>query len=547
LPEDFDSGDAGYPGARPAPPASSTLPAVASTRKAAARPQFALLASVFVVAACGLAYELIAGALASYLLGDSITQFSTVIGAYLFAMGVGSWLSKFITRDLIGRFVQIELAVGLVGGFAAAGLFVAFAAHAGPFRVLLYGAVFAVGVLVGLEIPLVMRLLKRDVAFDELVARVLSFDYLGALAVSILFPLFLAPHLGLVRTGFLFGLLNVGVALWALYLFRAQLARRMALRWAGAGAFALLVAGFIGAGQITTVAEGWIYADDIIHAETTPYQRIVVTRWHDDIRLFLNQNLQFSSKDEYRYHEALVHPGLAGMAAAGTAAGMTRGQPLRVLVLGGGDGFAVREILKYPRVEAVTLVDLDPAMTRLFSSAPLLRQLNEDALNSPKLHIINADAARWLEENDSVFDFVVVDFPDPSNYSIGKLYSAPFYRLLARHLAPQGRLVVQATSPFYARLSFWTIVATLEDSGLKTAPYHALVPSFGEWGYILASREPYRPPENYAVPLRFLNAATTAALFEFPADMTRVPAEPNRLNDQRLVHIFEAEWRHVVR
>jgi spermidine synthase len=508
------------------------------TPTAATQPrlQLALLASVFIVAACGLAYELIAGALASYLLGDSVTQFSTVIGAYLFAMGVGSWLSKFVARDLIGRFVQVEIAVGLLGGFAAAGLFVAFTAHAGPFRVLLYLAVFAVGVLVGLEIPLVMRILQREVAFNELVARVLSFDYLGALAVSILFPLLLAPHLGLVRTGFLFGLLNAAVALWALHLFREQLARRGALKFAGRAVALLLAGGFLGAGRLTTLAEGWLYADDIIHAETTPYQRIVLTRWHDDIRLFLNQNLQFSSQDEYRYHEALVHPGLATLAKA-----------RRALVLGGGDGFAVREILKYPQIDAVTLVDLDPAMTQLFSSAPLLRRLNADALNSPKLNVVNADAARWLEENTEAFDFIVADFPDPSNYSIGKLYSAPFYRLVGRHLAPHGRLVVQATSPFYARQSFWTINATLEDAGFRTAPYHALVPSFGEWGYILAGREDYRPPEGYAVPLRFLTAQTTSALFEFPADMARIAAEPNRLNDQHLVRLFEQEWRHVVR
>ena len=500
------------------------------------RLQFALLASVFVVAACGLAYELIAGALASYLLGDSVTQFSTIIGAYLFAMGVGSWLSKFVTRDLIGTFIKIELAVGVIGGFAAAGLFVAFAAQAGPFRVLLYGAVFVVGVLVGLEIPLVMRILKHDIAFNELVARVLSFDYLGALAVSILFPLLLAPHLGLVRTGFLFGLLNAAVALWALWLFRERLARRTGLRLAGATTVVVLAGGLAGAGHLTTVAEGWIYADDIIHAENTPYQRIVVTRWHDDVRLFLNQNLQFSSRDEYRYHEALVHPGLAGLAHA-----------RRALVLGGGDGFAVREVLKYPNIEAVTLVDLDPAMTRLFSTASLLRELNGDALNSPKLKTVNADAVRWLEDNEDLFDFIVVDFPDPSSYSLGKLYSAPFYRLLARHLAPHGRLVVQATSPFYARRSYWTVVATLEDAGLRTAPYHALVPSFGEWGFILASREAYQPPEAYAVPLRFLTAPTTAAMFDFPADMARVETEVNRLSNQVLVRTFESEWRHVVR
>ncbi|MCX8086545.1 MAG: polyamine aminopropyltransferase [Rhodocyclaceae bacterium] len=500
------------------------------------RLQLALLSSVFVVAACGLAYELVAGALASYLLGDSVTQFSTVIGAYLFAMGVGSWLSKYIERDLVGAFVRIEIAVGLLGGCAAALLFISFAAELGPFRVLLYLAVFAVGVLVGLEIPLVMRILRREVAFNELVARVLSFDYLGALAVSILFPLLLAPHLGLVRTGFLFGLLNAGVALWALWLFRAEFAGRLALKLAAWGAFAILGAGFVAAGWLTTQAESWLYADPVIHAETSPYQRIVITRQRDDIRLFLNQNLQFSSQDEYRYHEALVHPGLANLP-----------QAKRALVLGGGDGLAVREILKYPQIESVTLVDLDPAMTRLFATAPLLRRLNGDALNSPRLRIVNRDAVRWLEEEAQSYDFIVADFPDPSNYSLGKLYSVPFYRLLKRHLAPGGRLVVQATSPFYARQSFWTVVATLEDAGFKTAPYHALVPSFGEWGFILAGREEYRPPETFTVPLKFLTPETARAMFDFPADMARLPAEPNRLNQQNLVRLFEAEWRHAVR
>jgi spermidine synthase len=503
----------------------------------------ALLASVFIVAACGLAYELIAAALASYLLGDSVTQFSTIIGAYLFAMGVGSWASKFIERDLIGRFVQIEIAVGLLGGFAAAGLFLAFAASAGPFRVLLYGVVFVIGVLVGLEIPLVMRILKREVAFKELVSRVLSFDYLGALAVSLLFPLILLPHLGLVRSGLLFGLANAAIALWALHLFRDALEGRVALRWSAIGSIIALLVGLLAAGRITTLAEGWIYADEVIHAETSAYQRIVVTRWRDDVRLFLNQNLQFSSQDEYRYHEALVHPGL-----------MTTPQARRVLVLGGGDGMAVREILKYPQVESVTLVDLDPAMTQLFSQASLLRKLNGDALHSPKLHVINADAARWLEESNESFDFVVVDFPDPSSYAIGKLYSTGFYRLLAMRLTPRARFVLQATSPFYARQSFWTVVATLEASGFSTAPYHALVPSFGEWGFILASpasAPPYlpnsAPPAKLQVPTRFLNAEVLPSLFDFPADMARVAAEPNRMNEQTLVHVFEREWRHVQR
>lgn len=496
----------------------------------------ALLFSVFIIASCGLAYELVAGALSSYLLGDSVTQFSTVIGTYLFAMGVGSWLSRFIVRDLVGRFIQIELLVGVLGGFSAIGLFLAFAWLAGPFRLLLYLAVFGVGVLVGLEIPLVMRILKRELAFRDLVSQVLTFDYLGALAVSILFPLWLVPQLGLVRSGLLFGLLNVAVALWALHLFRAQLPARGALAVQAWGAGGVLLAGLVGAGQLTSLAESHLYADEILYAEKTPYQRIVVTRWRDDLRLFLNNNLQFSSADEYRYHEALVHPGLSGVPHA-----------RRVLVLGGGDGLAVREILKYPQVESVTLVELDPAMTRLFASAPPLVALNAGALQSPRVRIVHADAAQWLETADEAYDFIVVDFPDPGNFAIGKLYSTAFYRLLMRRLAVNGQLVVQSTSPLYARESFWTVVTTLEEVGLKTAPYHALVPSFGEWGYILAARSAPQPGDIDPARTRFLRNEGLPALFSFPPDMARVPAAVNRLNNQILVHTFEREWRQVMR
>lgn len=496
----------------------------------------ALLFSVFVIASCGLAYELVAGALSSYLLGDSVTQFSTVIGSYLFAMGVGSWLSKYLTRDLIVRFIQIELMVGLLGGFSAALLFVLFTWMAAPFKLVLYLLVFGVGILVGLEIPLVMRILKRELAFRDLVSQVLTFDYLGALAVSILFPLLLAPQLGMVRTGLLFGLLNVAVALWALHLFRNQLPAGRALAVQCWAAFIVLATGMAGAGQLASLAETHLYADDIVHAESTPYQRIVVTRWRDDLRLFLNNNLQFSSQDEYRYHEALVHPGLASLPGA-----------RRVLVLGGGDGLAVREILKYPQVESVTLVDLDPAMTELFSRAPALTALNGDALKSSRVRVVNADALQWLEESREFFDFVVVDFPDPANFALGKLYTSAFYRLLEKRLSAQGLIVVQSTSPLYARQSFWCVVTTLESVGLKAMPYHALVPSFGEWGYILAGRSDYVPPSRYPVPTRFLTPETTPGLFAFPADMARLPAEVNQLNNQVLVGYFEKEWRKVIR
>ena len=338
-------------------------PRPASARSRRHRPaEVALLASVFVVAACGLVYELAAGTLASYLLGDSILQFSTVIGTYLFAMGVGSWLSRYLERQLVAQFLRIELLVGLIGGLMPAALFALQSLATPSFRFALYALVLAVGILVGLEIPLVMRILKRHAGgphggLKTLVSQVLTFDYLGALAVSIAFPLVFVPQLGLIRTGAFFGLLNAGVAVWALWLFRAELRGLAAHAGAAALTVAALIAAFAGADLVTSWAEDRFYADRVIYSETSAYQRVVVTSSRAGVRLFLNGNLQFHSRDEYRYHEALVHPALAA-----------HGAPQRVLVLGGGDGMAVREVLKYASVERVTLVELDPHMTQLFST-----------------------------------------------------------------------------------------------------------------------------------------------------------------------------------
>jgi spermidine synthase len=466
-------------------------------------------------------------------LGDSVFQFSTVIGSYLFAMGVGSYLSRYITRGLVARFVSIELMVGLVGGFSSAALFLAFAYTQG-FRLILYAVVVAIGILVGLEIPLLMRILKNRLEFRELVAHVLTFDYLGALAASLLFPILLVPKLGMVRSAVLFGIVNAGVALWSTYLFRDQLGGRSLLRAACIAVLALLGAGMAASEKITQAADNNLYADEVIFSRDTRYQRIVLTKWKDDVRLFLSSHLQFSSRDEYRYHESLVHPGLAAIPGA-----------RRVLVLGGGDGLAVREILKYPDVESITLVDLDPEMTRLFSTHPYLVTLNQHSLTNTRVHVINSDAFPWLQQTSDAYDFVVVDFPDPTNYSLGKLYTTAFYRLLAKHLSAQGLAVVQSTSPLFARQSYWCIVETLKQAGLKTYPYHLYVPSFGEWGFVLAGFNPYESPLRLPGDLRYLSAALVPQMFQFPVDMLPVDAEPNRLNDQVLVRYYEHDWREI--
>jgi spermidine synthase len=531
-----------------APTAAPTAAATAAPTPGSIAPaELALLASVFVVAACGLVYELAAGALASWLLGDSVLQFSTVIGTYLFAMGLGSWASRHVRRQLVAQFLRIELLVGLIGGLMPGLLFVAHSslpAHAGgAFRVLLYGLVGVIGVLVGLEIPLVMRILKSHFAarwaLSELVSQVLTFDYLGALVVAVAFPLLFVPHLGLVRTGLFFGLLNTAVAVWALWLFRAELRYFRAHAGACAVVFGILTFGMMGADRLTTWAEDRFYGDDIIVRESSDYQRVVVTSGSAGVRLFLNGNLQFHSRDEYRYHETLVHPVMA--AYAQTSA------PKRVLILGGGDGMAVREVLKYKGVEQVTLVELDPHMTRLFAQHPALRALNAGALSSPKLRIVNTDAFSWLESNTESFDVLIIDFPDPTNFALGKLYTTSFYQRADQALAAGGYMVVQTTSPLIARRSFWTVATTLEAVGLNVTPLHVHVPSFGEWGFVIAGRRPWRAPAAYPKGLRFITPEGLPALLQFPPDMARVAAQPNRLSNQVLVTTFEEEWGKVSR
>ncbi len=283
-----------------------------------------------------------------------------------------------------------------------------------------------------------------------------------------------------------------------------------------------------------SAAEDNIYADDIIFARDTRYQHIVLTRFKDDIRLFLNSHLQFSSRDEYRYHEALIHPGLSAIPA-----------PRRVLVLGGGDGLAVREILKYPQIESITLVDLDPEMTRLFSTHPMLTALNQKSFSASRVHIINADAFPWVDSDTESFDFIVIDFPDPTNYSLGKLYTTTFYKAAARHLSAQGLMVVQSTSPMFARDSYWCIAETIKQAGLQTYPYHVYVPSFGEWGFVIAGHREYEPPTSLPAGLRFVDAKNLPALFQFPPDMAPLPMVPNRLDDQVLVRLYDQDWKDI--
>ncbi|MCO8122804.1 polyamine aminopropyltransferase [Stieleria sp. TO1_6] len=503
-------------------------------------PNYLLYLNVLVIATCGLIYELLAGTLASYLLGDSVTQFSLVIGVYLSALGVGSWLSRYVENRIARTFIEVEIGLALLGGFSAPILFIAFA-QITWFRIALFGSVFSIGVLVGLELPLLMRILKEHLDFRELVARVLTFDYIGALLASVLFPILLVPRLGLVRTSLMFGILNAVVGVWGTYLLRPLLSQQSldALRGRGFLVIGLLAVAFIKADTLTSWTEEVILGNPIVYSTQSPFQRIVVTRNANGFQLHLNGHLQFNSRDEYRYHEALVHPAMT-----------TAGDAKHVLVLGGGDGLAVREILRYPNVESVTLVDLDPAITTMAAEFPPLAELNQHALQDPRVTVINRDAFVWVSEDDRKFDVAVIDFPDPGSYSVGKLYTTRFFHLLRARLFDSAVVTVQCTSPLVAPKSYWCILKTMQETGMDVRPYRASVPTFGVWGFALAQIKPLETTadggflQHIELPtgLRYLDRKTMATMFDMPVDLQPVPTQPNRLNDQVLVRYYEQEW-----
>jgi spermidine synthase len=332
-------------------------------------------------------------------------------------------------------------------------------------------------------------------------------------------------------------MLNVAVALIVCFNFKKDIKASKYLQSASVISIFVLIVGFVYADKITSFSESLTYSDTIIYSKSTPYQRIILTKKNKVLRLFLNGNLQFSSDDEYRYHEALVHPGLQALP-----------NTKKVLVMGGGDGLAVREVLKYPQIENITLVDLDHGMTSLFQSNQILLKLNEKSLLSPKVKVINADAFSWIKAQKHAFDFIVIDFPDPSNYAVGKLYTNSFYKIVKEILSPQGIMVVQSTSPYIAPKSFWTVNTTLESAGFKTIPYHNYVPSFGEWGYIMAVNADYKykKPQQYLPGLKFMSKESFDLMLYFPKDMAKVPTMVNKLNNQILVKCFEDEWAGVL-
>ena len=499
-----------------------------------------LLATVFVCAACGLVYELALVALGSYLIGDTAAQASIVLGVMVFAMGIGALAAKPLQRNAARNFAIIELTLALFGGLSVLLLYAAFAwLHIYTFGMVVLALLL--GGLIGAEIPLLMVLLQRirKQAAGSAVADLFAADYVGALLGGLAFPFLLLPFFGQIRGALIVGAINAIAGLVLIFtVFRADLGRKS--RW-GLSVIAVVVAGslvgaYVYSDRFEAAAQQALYASPIVYSEQTPYQQIVLTETVEpstvtDLRLYLNGDLQFASVDEYRYHEALVHPALSG-------------DREDVLILGGGDGLALREVLRYPDVERVTLVELDPAMTDLAANHPKLTALNEGAMADPRVTVINADAFAWLREQTRQYDAIVVDMPDPDETSTAKLYSLEFYGLVKRALADHGLASIQSGSPYFAPRSYWCIYATVAETGLQPTPYHVPVPSFGDWGFMLAAKtEAPTPALDPPYPLRSLDDPTLAAAQVFPPDQQMIDVPPSTLMHPRILEYSQAEWR----
>ncbi|PSO45739.1 MAG: spermidine synthase [Parcubacteria group bacterium SW_6_46_9] len=547
---------------------------------------FLLALSMFCTGASGIVAEFVLGTVSSYILGNAVEQFSVTFGVMLFAMGVGGYIQRhFSDVNLIQRFVLLEIILAILIGFGPLAIYAAYATMSFHFYLVQYFFMVAIGLLVGFEIPLITRINNDFLKLKENLAAIFSMDYIGAFAGTIVWVYVLLQHFPLTEIGFIVAGLNLFVAVITYAFFKVSGELKHTAKTSAALAFSIIL---LGVGyhynrDWSMDLEQRLYDDQIVYSETSRYQHMVMTHYKsaDDYRFYINGNLQFSSVDEMIYHEQLVHPAME-----------IADSRKRVLILGGGDGMALREVLKYSAVEHVTLVDLDPAMVELASTHPVLTRLNDSSFADARVHaktsdaveagmekqilhqvgvegdsakpkfesvaevdVFSVDASRFLDKVNTNWDVVVVDLPDPNTIQLTKLYSRQFFRKLRGHLAPNGVIAQQATSPYHAKPAFLTIKRTAEAAGFATVPYHDNVPSFGEWGWLIYKDHHFTQPkdikrkirqiESFDVQTKYLNPKTAKAALVFgKGALQSDSAEVNTLMQPVLLEKYRQEsWK----
>ena len=497
---------------------------------------FILIISTFIAGLCSIIYELLISTASSYFLGDSIRQFSITIGLYMAAMGIGSYISRLINKNLLSKFIALEIILGFIGGMSIPILYFAYAYTNAYYSIMVF-LILSIGILIGLEIPLLTRIMEKYYPLKFNISNILSVDYFGALVATLIFPFILLPLLGTFRSSLFFGVVNMGIGVLTLWCFSRQLKLKERRNYIGGLILActILCSFFFMAHYFLNYWSNSLYEDQIIFSRQSKFQKIVMKRNKKDLRLFLDGNLQFSTIDEYRYHEPLVHIPL----------GLTH-QKKNVLILGGGDGLVAREVLKYSEVERIYLVDLDPEIVRLGRNDYNLKVLNKGSLDDQRVEVINEDAFIFLDKNQRFYDVIIADLPDPNNVSLARLYSKEFFQLVKSRLSKTGIFITQATSPFFAKKAFWCIKNTIKESGFsKVYPYHVNVPSFGDWGFVMASNINYRPSEaNIFVSTKYLARDNIQSLFIFEKDIMEESTKFSTLDDPVVLNYYLKGWRY---
>ena len=473
---------------------------------------------------CGIIAELSLFNLANTLLGSTNIVLTYTMGVMLFFMGVGALAVRFtpFKKSLLESYVLIEMGLSLL---VSSSVFIIYWLSAlYPAQSLTWVLMYSsgIGFLIGFEIPLILLInqkLKQPLA--ESSAYVLFADYLGSLLAFILFSHLLLSQLGIANTALFGAALNGCIAFITLLSFRRQLKFRQVFLLLSLCIGIIISLGLYHSEGIMNYVEQLHYRDKVIWKKQTPYQKVVVTwegkkgykkydsnhrerpkstlfskqisdssflsliqyRDKKDLRLFINGGLQFSTFDEAYYHEMLVHPALYLKIEE------QKKSSLKVLIGGGGDGMALREVLKHPEVKEVSVVDLDPEITRLFTQNPLFSALNDSSYWDKRVKVYNADFMHFLKTNIELYDLIILDFPDPHHYEVSKLYSQQFYQLTRKRLDSTGLLVTQATSPYFSQKAFLVIHKTLKKIFPdKVLPYKVPMPTFGLWGFHMASK-----------------------------------------------------------
>lgn len=457
-------------------------------------------------------------------------QFSILIGVYMFSMGIGAYLSKFFQDNSLQFFVFIEIALGFIGGISVPLLYFLFV-NVNP--ALLQSAcliiMFFIGIMTGMEVPL-LTFINDNVKYKDNLSNFLSLDYIGGLLATLVFPFILLPFVGLFYSSLIFGAVNIILGLWLNVIL---IKKRNKTFWVGIFVLTLLVGLTIKAGSLLQVWEEKIYKSPIVENLQSPYQKIVITKENDDVKLFLNRSIQFSSKDEHRYHEMLVHVPL-----------LLHPEPKNVLILGGGENLASREVLKHNYIKSIDVVDIDAAMFDLAKKNKFLLDINQKASLDPKVNLVTDDAFTFLSNNIKEYDVIIADLPDPSVDAIAKLYSKQFFGLVKRSMKEDGIFVTQSGEVYYSNTAFSCIKNTVSEIFPYAKTYQVYVPSFGFWGYTIAKNSDFDISYHRKVPgdLKFLTENVFKNAFEMPKDISIVQTKINTIDHPVVLDYFLDDW-----